>query len=95
MEAPVNEIKTPRLINTEAGRAIELPSDFELPAQFDQPEAEISVMRAGDQLIIRARPKPDPDAPKTIREMLDRMEPIDVEWPDVDEGLLPLDDINL
>ncbi|SEP83058.1 antitoxin VapB [Devosia sp. YR412] len=91
----MNEIKSPRLIHTQAGRAIELPSDFELPAQFDQPEAEISVVRAGDQLIIRARPKDAAAAPKTFREVLDRMESIDVEWPDVDEGLLPLDDIKL
>lgn len=91
----MNEIKNPRLIKTDAGRAIELPDDFDLPAQFDQPEAEISVVRAGDQLIVRARPKVDPSAPKTFREMLDRMETIDVEWPDVDEGLLPPDDIKL
>ena len=90
----MNEIKSARLIKTQKSRAIEFPAEFELPAGFDMPGAEFVVVKDGDKLIVEAQ-TPDATKPKTFREMLDRMETIDVEWPDVDEGLLPLDDIKL
>jgi antitoxin VapB len=33
--------------------------------------------------------------PKSWSEFLDKLEPVDVDWPDVDEGLLPADDVDL
>ncbi|HEY8577803.1 MAG TPA: hypothetical protein VIL88_15870 [Devosia sp.] len=91
----MNEVKSPRLINTQASRAIELPSSFELPREFDQPEVELSVVKGGNQLIIRADAKLEGRGRMTFAEMLDQMETIDIEWPNVDEGLLPPDDIKL
>lgn len=91
----MNEIKTARLIKTLDGRAIELPEGFEVPAGFESPGAEIVVVKQGDRLILEAGPRPPLTKPSTFQEMLDRMETIDVEWPDVDEGLLPADDVKL
>ena len=50
--------------------------------------AEYLIRRDGDVLII------EPKRSK-LREFLDTIEPVDVDWPDVDEGLLPADDIKL
>ncbi|ODT79628.1 MAG: hypothetical protein ABS76_18785 [Pelagibacterium sp. SCN 64-44] len=91
----MNEINNARLIRTETSRAIEFPDEFELPAGFDAPNTELVLAVQDDKVIVEARAKPSFARPKTFREMLDQMETIDVEWPDVDEGLLPLDDIKL
>lgn len=60
----------------------------EVPGELALPEAEYVIRREGDLLII------EPKRSK-LREFLDTIEPVDVDWPDVDEGLLPLDDITL
>ena len=91
----MNEIRNARLIRTESGQAIELPEGFQLPSGFETPGTEFVVALDGDRLIVEARAGDPPAVPKTFREMLDQMETIDVAWPDVDEGLLPLDDIKL
>jgi antitoxin VapB len=84
MEAPMNEIKTASLFRNGRNQAVRIPVEFELPG------TEVTIVKDGDRLII------EPKAEKlTLREFLDALEPVDVEWPDVDEGLLPLKDINL
>jgi len=87
MEAPVNEIKKSSLFRSHGSQAIRVPQGFELPG------TEIIVTREGHRLIIE--PAQSAEAPKSWAEVLDRMETIDVDWPDVDEGLLPLDDVEL
>lgn len=91
----MNEIKNARLIKTEAGRAIELPADFVLPTGFDVPGTEFALASEGDKLVLRAQANLANSGPETFRDMLDQMETIDIEWPDVDEGLLPPDDVKL
>lgn len=85
MEAPVNEIKKASLIQGEGGQTIKVPEGFELPG------TDITITKDGDRLII----EPAKAKPTTWAELLDQMETIDVEWPDIDEGLLPLDDIKI
>lgn len=65
-----------------------------LPSGFEFPEGKVSLLKEGDRVIIEPE-QPQLSAPKTWAEFLDNLEPVDVEWPDVDEGFLPLDDIVL
>lgn len=91
----MNEIKNARIIRVQGGRAIELPPDLDLPAGFDAPDAEIVVVAQGDKLIVETHTPSQHRQFDTFHEMLDHMETLDIEWPDVDEGLLPPDDIKL
>lgn len=81
----MNEIRRTTVFRHGETVAVEIPQDFGLVA------GEVTIRRDGDHLIIDAAKS----TPKTFREMLDQMETIDVEWPDVDEGLLPPDDVKL
>lgn len=66
----------------------------EIPKTFGPADAEVTVRQDGKALIIE--PVTDAKAtPTTWAEVLDQMETIDVEWPDVDEGLLPVEDVSL
>jgi hypothetical protein len=38
---------------------------------------------------------PERDALHPLLEKLPRLKPLDEDWPDVDDGLLPLDEVNL
>lgn len=94
MEAPVNEIRviegtTVQLREEEDGAQV-----FVVPAGFEFPRGEVTIRKDGDRLIIEPAVA-ERKAPQTWAELFDQMETIDVEWPDVDEGLLPLDDIEL
>jgi antitoxin VapB len=82
VEAPVNEIKKSELFKSGNGQAVRVPEGFELPG------TEVIVTKDGDRLIIEPKKQ-------SLREFLDALEPLDIEWPDVDEGLLPPDDIKL
>ncbi|MFC3705350.1 antitoxin [Devosia honganensis] len=83
----MNEIKKSSLFRAGDSQVIKVPHGFELPG------TEITVTREGHRLIIEPTLKANP--PKSWAEVLDQMETIDVDWPDVDEGLLPLDDVEL
>lgn len=83
----MNEIRKSKLFQSGGSQAIEVPHGFELPG------TDITVTRDGNRLIIE--PAVQKPAPTTWAELLDQMETIDVEWPDVDEGLLPVDDVKL
>jgi antitoxin VapB len=74
-----------RLFRNGANQAVRIPKEFELPGK----EAEIR--QVGNTLVIT------PIEPKkaSLRELLDSWEPMEEDFPDVDEGLLPLDDIVL
>lgn len=60
----------------------------EIPAELQVPNAEVTIRKDGDKIVL------EPKKP-SLREFLDSIEPVDVDWPDVDEGLLPLDDVKL
>jgi antitoxin VapB len=74
-----------RLFRNGANQAVRIPKEFELPGK----EAEIR--QIGQTLVIT----PINADPKTLRALLDSWEPMEEDFPDVDAGLLPLDDIVL
>ncbi len=82
VEAPARHV---RLFRNGANQAVRIPKEFELPGK----EAEIR--QVGNTLVLT----PIETTRRTLRELLDSWEPMEEDFPDVDEGLLPLDDIEL
>lgn len=74
-----------RLFRNGANQAVRIPKEFELPGK----EAEIR--QVGNTLVIT----PIETKKGSLRELLDSWETMEEDFPDVDEGLLPLDDIVL
>jgi len=73
-----------RLFRNGRNQAVRIPREFELPG------TEVVIRREGDYLII------EPVATKNhLLEVLAGFEPISEDFPDVDEGLPPLDDVTL
>lgn len=64
-------------------QAIRIPREFELKGK------DAIIRKEGDKLIIEEVKQ------LNLIELLDSLEPLDVAFPDVDEDLLPLDDIEL
>lgn len=81
-ESPTRHV---RLFRNGANQAVRIPKEFELPGK----EAEIR--QVGNTLVIT----PIEAKKGSLRELLDSWEPMEEDFPDVDEGLLPLDDIVL
>ena len=81
-----------RLFRNGANQALRIPKEFELPGK------EALIHREGGKLIIEAvASKPKKGTAAALAQALREMAawgPIDEEFPDVDEGLLPLDDID-
>ncbi len=82
IETPPRQV---RLFRNGANQAVRIPKEFELPGK----EAEIR--KIGNTLVIT----PTETKKGSLRELLDSWEPMEEDFPDVDEGLLPLDDIVL
>ena len=79
------ESRQVRLFRNGANQAVRIPREFELPGRQ-------AVMRKdGERLII----EPAPTTALTLAELMKDWEPMEEDFPDVDEGLLPLDDIVL
>lgn len=74
-----------RLFRNGANQAVRIPKEFELPGK----EAEIR--QVGNTLVIT----PIETKKGSLRELLDSWETMEEDFPDVDEGLLPLEDIVL
>lgn len=79
--APVRRV---RLFRNGRNQAIRIPREFELEAD------EATMRREGSRLIIEPIV-----VPRGLCAVLQALEPIDDELPDVDETLAPLDDIKL
>jgi antitoxin VapB len=62
---------------------LRIPKDFELPGD------EAIIHKEGSKLIVEPVKRP------SLLELLATWQPCDAAFPDVDEDLLPLDDINL
>lgn len=78
-----------KLFRNGANQAVRIPKEFELPGN------EALIHREGNKLIIEpAKPKLEKGSASALLAVLNTMEPIDEEFPDVDVGLLPLDDID-
>ena len=82
-----------RLFRNGANQAVRIPKEFELPGK------DALIRREGNRLIIEAiepkHPKGSAAALLAALESMKGWEPFLEEFPDVDEGLLPLDDIEL
>lgn len=73
-----------RLFRNGRNQALRIPREFELPGD------EAILRREGDRLVI------EPVPPKRdLLEILATLEPLDDDFPNVDDGLPPLDDIRL
>lgn len=72
-----------RLFRNNRNQAIRIPVEFELPG------SEATIRREGDRLII------EPVRQGGLLALLNSWEPLDEDFPDVDEGLLPLRDVTL
>ena len=73
-----------RLLRSGDSQVVEIPRDLELPGD------EVILRKQGDRLIIEPVKQQS-----RLAELLATWEPIEDEFPDVDEGLLPLDDVKL
>jgi len=82
VEPPARHV---RLFRNGANQAVRIPKEFELPGQ------EATIRQVGNTLVIT----PIEARKGSLRELLDSWEPMEEDFPDVDEGLLPLDDIEL
>jgi antitoxin VapB len=84
-DTPVRHV---RLFRNGANQAVRIPKEFELPG------SDALIHREGNKLIIEpAQPPLVKGSAAALLAVLATMEPIDEEFPNVDEGLLPLDDI--
>lgn len=72
-----------RLFRNGRNQAVRIPREFELDGE------EALMRREGDSLII------EPVPTDGLLALLSRLKPIDVEFPDVDEGLPDLDDVKI
>lgn len=73
-----------RLFRNGRNQAVRIPREFELPGD------EVILYKDGERLIV------EPVKKQThLLELLATLEPIEDVFPDVDAGLLPLDDIRL
>ncbi|WP_299729716.1 antitoxin [Devosia sp.] len=84
----MNEIKTASLFRNGRNQAVRIPVEFELPGK------EVTIIKDGNRLIIEPSTTTK-DEPSSWAEFFDSLDPVDVDFPNVDEGLLPLDDIEL
>ena len=60
-----------------------------IPREFELPGNEAVIHREGDRLIVEPVKKP------SLLALLAGWEPLTEEFPDVDEGLLPPDDVEI
>jgi antitoxin VapB len=84
---PISTSRRPReakLFRNNRSQAVRIPAEFELPGD------RVLISRDGDRLIIEATPKSC-----GLIALLDRWEPLDDNFPDVDEHLPPLRDVEL
>ena len=72
-----------RLFKNGRNQAIRIPKDFELPGD------EAIIRKEGAYLIVKPVKRP------SLLAILSTLEPLDEDFPDMDEGLLKPDDIEL
>jgi antitoxin VapB len=81
------------LFRNGANQAVRIPKEFELPGK------EAILRREGNRLVLEAMPdKPKKGTAAALAAALESMKDwpiVDEPFPDVNEGLLPLDDVEL
>lgn len=89
-DSPIRNVS---LFRNGANQAVRIPKEFELPG------TQATMRRVGNRLIIELvepqHPRGSAAALVAALESMKDWEPVLEEFPDVDEGLLPLDDIVL
>jgi len=87
VDTPTRAVK---LFRNGANQAVRIPKEFELPG------VDAIIYREGNKLIIESqKPKLKKGSAAALLALLNTMEPIDDEFPDItDADLLPLDDID-
>jgi antitoxin VapB len=76
-------VRRVRLFRNGRNQALRIPRELELDAD------EATIRRDGDRLFV------EPVAPRRLLDLLATWQPLDEVWPDIDEGLVPLDDPSL
>ena len=61
-----------------------------IPREFELPGTEVLISKDGERLVLETIPKRS-----RLLEVLAAMEPVEEEFPDVDDGLLPLEEPGL
>lgn len=79
----MTESRHVKLFRNGRNQAVRIPVEFELPGK------EAIMRRDGERLVI------EPLRKRGLSALLKTFEPLDEEFADVDEGLLPLKDIKL
>jgi antitoxin VapB len=72
-----------RIFRNGRNQAIRIPREFEFAGE------EVLIRRDGDRLII------EPVASRSLVALLASWDPVEESFPDVDAGLLPLDDVEI
>ncbi|WP_218081761.1 antitoxin [Anthocerotibacter panamensis] len=72
-----------RLFRNGRNQALRIPREFQLPGN------EAIIRKEGDRLIIEPVPRP------ALLALLATWEPVAEEFPNIDEALIPIDDIDL
>ncbi len=73
-----------KLFRNNRSQAVRIPAEFELPGE------KVLITRDGDRLIIEPAPRS-----RGLIALLDKWEPLDESFPDIDERLPPLRDVDL
>ena len=90
MSGPHLSTRSVRLFRNGANQAVRIPREFELPG------TEALMRRDGDTLVIEpVHPVPRKGTLAGLAAVLATLETLDEDFPDVDEGLPPLDDVDL
>jgi antitoxin VapB len=83
-EIDMGMVKHAKVFRNGRNRAIRIPVEFDFPGD------DVTITKQGRRIIIEpVEPKMD------LLEWLKTIEPWDEEFPDIDEGLLPPDDVEL
>lgn len=92
-DAPVDAGRHVRLFRNGANQAVRIPREFEFDAQ------EVVMKKVGNTLVLEPvtvwPQRGSAAALQMALEEIKKLGPCDEAFPDVDEGLLPLDDIEL
>jgi antitoxin VapB len=84
------DTKTARLFRNGANQAVRIPREFELPG------SDVTIRRVAGALVIEPMHKSFPQgSPKALLAALATLKPLDESFPDVDAGLLGLDDVDV
>jgi antitoxin VapB len=83
LEARMGIERDVKLFRNGRNQAVRIPVEFELPGD------EAVMRKVGEDIIISPKKK------SSLFEWLATLEPLDEEFPDVDEGLLPMREVDL